>query len=53
VLPTMNVDVSVMQESVMQERPKDAVKPAVQDPPAAPDRSSTHQRLRSRRSATA
>ena len=48
VLPTMNVYVSVMQE-----RPKDAVKPAVQDPPAAPDRSSTHQRLRSRRSATA
>ena len=47
VLPTMNVDVSVMQE-----RPKDAPKPAVQDP-TAPGRSSTNRRLRYRPSATA
>ena len=48
VLPTMSVDVSVMQE-----RPKDAPKPAVQEPPVEPVRSSTHQQLRPRRSASA
>jgi len=47
VLPTMHVDVSVMQE-----RPKDAPKPAVQEP-TVPDRSSTNRRLRYRPSATA
>jgi hypothetical protein len=41
VLPTMHVDVSVMQE-----RPKDAPKPAVQDPTATPGRSSTSRPVR-------
>jgi hypothetical protein len=48
VLPTMHVDVSVMQE-----RPKDEPKPAVQDPTSAPDRSSTSRRVRYRPLATA
>ena len=48
VLPTMHVAVSVMQE-----RPKDEPKPAVQDPAAAPGRSSTSRRGRYRPLATA
>jgi len=47
VLPTMNVDVLV------QQRPKDVPKPAVQEPAVVPDRSSTQPRLRYRRLATA
>jgi hypothetical protein len=46
VLPTMNVDVSVMQE-----RPKDVPKPAVEDP-SAPGRTSTTRRLKYRLLAT-
>jgi hypothetical protein len=43
----MKVDVLV------QQRPKDVPKPAVQEPAVVPDRSSTQPRLRYRRLATA
>ncbi len=48
VLPTMKINVSVSQSL-----PKDDTKPAVQDPAAAPERSSDHQRRPYRPSATA
>jgi hypothetical protein len=48
VLPTMTINVSVM-ESL----PKDVPKPAVEEPVAAPERSSDHKRWRYRSSTTA